>query len=129
MNTLSETSPDIEIYVQDTTLGHITEWLEGIFDTLSQIKSQKKQSHYQASWQNHPIPILIVEQVTKGYTSIWIDSPLSPWKNDIECARAAHLAFKTDVRCIQGSWEDYEDPDLWWSVNNEGEGPLIWKTD
>ncbi|MBV1881379.1 MAG: hypothetical protein KUG82_07080 [Pseudomonadales bacterium] len=129
MSTSSEKSPDIEIYVQDTTLTEITEWLDNVFDTLAQTKSQKNQSYYQASWQNISMTILVFKHVIKGYTSIWIDSPNSPWKNDIECARDAQIAFKTDVRCIQGSWEDSEDPDLWWFINNEGEGSLIWKTD
>ncbi|MBL4866824.1 MAG: hypothetical protein JKY67_10680 [Pseudomonadales bacterium] len=128
MNTSTENTPDIEIYAQQIKLEYIIEWLTSTFDNLRETSSRNKQHQYIATWKTELMPILILEAVSDGYTSIWIDSPQSPWTNDIECARDAFKILQTEIRCIKGSWDSSEDPDLWWSISEKGENSVIWKT-
>ena len=128
MTTTTESAPDIEIYIHKIKLEHVLEWVTSRLHDVKSIRQQKKQHHLIGTWENEPISILVFDRVVDGYTSVWFDSPKSPWKNDIECARDAFESIGHEVRCIVGSWENSQDPDLWWSISGDTEGNVIWNT-
>jgi hypothetical protein len=127
----SHQSPDIEIYIKQGNIDEIRQWLSHSFENITHrtpTNNAQKQYHYHATYHQQSIPILIVPQVIDHYTSVWINSPQTPWKNDIECARDAYQALQKEIRCTAGSWEQSEDPDLWWSITQKQETTVIWKT-
>jgi hypothetical protein len=121
-------SPDIEIYLQDTPANTVLLWLAARFpegDALPK-PAGKKQWRLQLKHAGNFIPALVIEDASPGFTSVWLDSSHTPWESDMACAREAHVHFNTEVRATPGSWKEGDDPDLWWRVNGDGEGLVHW---
>lgn len=122
-------TPDIEIYVQQTTANAVLAWLTARFPASANAQARpagKKQWRIVVEEQEHKIPVLIIEGASAGFTSVWFDSAYTPWEDDIACAREAHAHFKTAVRAIAGSWQEGDDPDAWWHIDDKGEGLVHW---
>lgn len=125
------TTPDIEIYIHHTTAEAVLGWLATRFPSDAEPPAQaraigKKQWRIMVQAQGHPIPVLIIEGASAGFTSVWFDSAQTPWADDIACAREAHTHFKSAVRAIAGSWQEGDDPDSWWHIDEHGEGLVQW---
>lgn len=123
-------TPDIEIYLQDTTASTVFLWLAARFPDAEKKPPKpagKKQWRLQIRNDNHLIPVLVIEDASPGFTSVWFDSSNTPWDSDMACAREAHAHFNTEVRATPGSWTEGDDPDLWWHINTKGEGLLHWQ--
>ena len=120
---------DIEIYLLSCPTARIIEWLNHQFEN---VRIETKGLHTQF-WLYHgeiPIQGAIVEQAAgKKFSSVWFNSAVTPWENDIECARAAFAFLATEVRCNAQSWQESadDDPDLWWKINAHEEGHFIWR--
>lgn len=121
-------SPDIEIYLRDTPADTIISWLKERFPQ----SDEPAKSTAKRQWQitllhgDHSLPVLIIENANPGFTSLWIDSGNTPWADDIACAREAHAALGKEIRATPGSWQEGDDPDLWWHINASGEGLIQW---
>lgn len=123
------TTPDIEIYVHNASADAILGWLASRFPASAETPARaigKKQWRIIVQEQGHDIPVLIIEGASTGFTSIWFDSAQTPWADDIACAREAHAYFKSAVRAIAGSWQEGDDPDSWWHIDEHGEGLMHW---
>lgn len=122
-------APDIEIYLQDTPADAVIAWLSQRFPATGDTRPRpagRRQWRLALKHGDHVIPVLLIEEASPGFSSVWFDSPHTPWPDDIACAREAHDFFKTEVRATPGSWEEGDDPDLWWRINANGESTVHW---
>lgn len=119
-------SPDIEIYIAGPA-APVLEWLAQRFPgTAAPRPAGRKQWRLALQQDGRTLPALVIEDAAPGFTSLWIDSPHGPWPDDRACARDAFARFGTEVRATPGSWAEGDDPDLWWHINDRGEGLLRW---
>lgn len=121
--------PDIEIYIKNCSLQQIEGWLNSCADALIVGKKSGEISHYTAVFAAAKIPVMIHEKVVgKAWCSVWFDGDATPWATDLECARAASAALNTQIRCIASGWQEGDDPDEWWKVENGETSQIQWHT-
>lgn len=123
-------TPDIEIYLAQTDAQAVLDWLNERFPGSEARKPRpagKKQWRHLLVQGEATLPVLVIEDAVPGFTSVWFDSPDTPWADDIACAREAFARFGTDVRATPGSWQEGDDPDLWWHLDATGEGLITWQ--
>jgi hypothetical protein len=120
-------APDIEIYIAAVTPEAVLAWLQQRFaGTAAPRPAGKKQWRLALPYEGRTLPALVIEDAAPGYVSLWLDSPHTPWADDIACAREAFAFFRTEVRATPGSWQEGDDPDLWWHIDGKGEGLVNW---
>ncbi|MCG8609732.1 MAG: hypothetical protein MI864_04270 [Pseudomonadales bacterium] len=124
----TERQPDIEIYIKNTSLNAIQNWLGSIFHSIETLKSGKQSLELSCNYQDTKFPVTILEAAAgKKYTSVWFKSNATPWQDDLECARAAYQALESEVRCSNGGWQEGDDVETtWWCVNENGVELKIW---
>lgn len=119
---------DIEIYYKGKDLTLVEKWLTKHFGEISGPTTLGVFQQYQVTFQDQPLLIKVWPKVAKNYSSIWFDSNATPWESDIACAQDFFAHTNTNVRCVKGTWQQEEDPDLWWDISEHGEKEVIWKT-
>lgn len=122
--------PDIEIYLLSCPTERIVSWLEQDFSVSDVARTNSLTHKLELENKGKRIPVTILEQAAgKRFTSIWFDSEHTPWQNDMACARQAFQALHCEIRCNYQGWQEgeQEDPDLWWRINSNGEGPYVWR--
>lgn len=118
---------DIEIYLAATPARAVLDWLAQRFPQHTPPRpAGKKQWKQLLDYQGASLPVLVIEDASPGYTSVWFNSPATPWQDDRDCAREAFAHFQREVRATAGSWKEDADPDEWWSISAAGESTLIW---
>ena len=120
---------DIEIYVLSCPTENIISWLEKSFTLVKKSSPSALCFKVTIVSNDNEIEVTILEQAAgKRFTSIWFNSDKTPWENDIACAKQAFESLNCEVRCNFQGWEEEgnQDPDLWWRINDHGEGPFIW---
>lgn len=123
----AETPPDIEIYIANTKAADVLTWLATRFAEHGQPRpAGKRQWRQQLQFEGRTIPVLVIEEASPGFTSVWFDSPQTPWADDMACAREAFAHFQQEVRAIAGSWDEEADPDEWWRIDVQGETVIRW---
>lgn len=121
-------APDIEIYLRHCDRGRLEDWLCQLLQDLRCSKHQPPVYHYQASYQGHEIPIMLIEGAAgKAFCSLWFNSEHSPWASDLDCARQAFQALECEIRCAPGPWQEGDAPDQWWCINQQGEQLIEWR--
>lgn len=123
--------PDIEIYVKDASVGQIAGWLEKRLGTLTVLPAKGAMAQFRAERDGEPIPVHVFPgAVAKQWTSVWLDSPDTPWADDLACARDCFAFLGHEVRCAAGNWHGEEDdPDAFIRITADGEKAVSWKTD
>ncbi len=122
--------PDIEIYIYKATPEGILEWLESALGTaVDQGTAKTGLQRFSVTYQDKKLPIEVFPNaVGKAWTSVWFDTPDTPWKDDIACATSAAKHLETEVRCTRGGWSESQDPDEWVKVLSTGETEeFLWK--
>lgn len=124
--------PDIEIYVHGASVDDIRQWLEKRLGALANEPSRGAMAHFRAERDGIALPVRVMPgAVAKNWTSVWLDSPDTPWADDLACARDCFSFLGKEVRCAAGGWHEdaEEDPDAFIQVNANGEKQISWKTD
>ncbi len=122
--------PDIEVYVKGKSEEELVEWLTTALGTAEyQGKKQGGLLHYQVSYQDKQLPVLIMPAVVgKAWNSLWFDTPDTPWEDDLSCAKQIAKELETEVRCIRSGWDEEQDPDEWLKVLSDGTTEnILWK--
>lgn len=123
----SLTPPDIEIYIAATRADDVLAWLASRFPGHDKPRpAGKRQWRLRLEHEGNTIPALIIEEASPGFTSVWFDSPATPWADDIACARDAFQHFQREIRATAGTWKEDADPDEWWRITAEGESVIHW---
>ncbi|RKR04453.1 hypothetical protein C7446_1661 [Kushneria sinocarnis] len=121
-----ERYPDIEIYLQCHDVGTIAGWLSEALDGPAEFRPAGRNR-----WRCHvagngaTIPVLLIENATEDFSSLWFDSDATPWPRDVDCARQASQALNCEVRCSLGSWQPGDDPDRFLQISADGEEQVI----
>ncbi|MDB4837775.1 hypothetical protein OAH87_04835 [Marinomonas sp.] len=122
---------DIEIYTLSCPKEKIISWLESVFTLKNKSTLSKLATKVTGDLNGHEIEVTILEKAAgKAFTSIWFDSDKTPWENDADCAKQAFSFLECEIRCNFEGWEEEktdQDLDQWWRINEQGEGPFIWK--
>lgn len=122
--------PDIEIYIKNTRLSSIVDWLSARFEQFEPTASKGMLHQYEARWQQQRFAVAIHERALgKSWISVWFQSAHTPWQIDLECAREASEKLHAQVRCIASGWQEGDDPDEWWRVEKGQETKIQWVTD
>lgn len=122
--------PDIEIYVRDTSVDELRGWLEQRLGALAAQPSGKKMAKFTVDIGGVTVPVRISPGVVgKGWTSVWLDSPDTPWADDLACARDCFTVLGREIRCAAGGWHEDDDPDAFIQVSANGEKAISWKTE
>lgn len=128
---MSESFPDIEIYLKRPALEDIEAWLDDRFG----ITGSGNRGDGQVFWlgADPEIECVVIENVVKGgYTSVWFRSDATPWATDRDCALEAFARLGVEVRASAGAWEEEnEDADGadrggWYRVTEAGESRVNW---
>ncbi|MEH6472798.1 MAG: hypothetical protein V7752_16280 [Halopseudomonas sp.] len=125
--TPNDRHPDIEIYIKQRSAERISQWLESLFDNIEAIGKRGHTYRYNAAYQSHNIPITVIDQAAKGFSSVWFDSAETPWAIDLDCALQAQQQLDTEVRCIASGWKEGDEPDEWWSITDQGKNKIQWQ--
>lgn len=122
--------PDIEIYIKNCKLDEVLQWLSERLDSVKATGSKGMLHQFSASYQGHKFAIAVHEKALgKAWISVWFQSNTTPWKVDLDCAREASAVLKAQVRCIASGWQEGDDPDEWWKVEEGQEVKMQWVTD
>lgn len=118
---------DIEIYLMKQPVESIVQWLTDRFDSCSEPDTRGRSHNLQVTHNGQQIPVNIVENASgKAWTSVWFDSPHTPWNCDADCGRDAHQALKARVRCNASFWQEGAgNSEDWLEITAEGQELLI----
>ena len=120
--------PDIEIYIKSRSLEEIEAWLQSL-GALEKTSTQGLAHEYQLTINQQNLPVMVHEKVAgKAWLSLWFKENLTAWDQDLDCARAASEAMNTQIRCVAGGWNDGDEPDEYWKVENGNEETIIWRS-
>lgn len=120
--------PDIEIYIKNKSVSDIEQWLSSL-GQLSTTKTAGLTHHYSLSLADSDMPVMIHEKVAgKAWTSLWFKENHTSWDQDLACAEAAASAMATQVRCIASGWNDGDEPDEYWKIENSQTEKIIWRS-
>ena len=120
--------PDIEIYLRDASQDAVTQWLAQSVGPCT--PWQPKGHTFKCKAGDIPVTWL-PKAVGNWHSQLW-ESDLTPWEDDVACARAAYKALGVEIRCAPGGWqeeESVEDADRWISISERGEAEILWRTD
>ena len=119
--------PDLEIYVEGDDIEAMVAWIQTAL-TDSDVDNQNKQgAKLTCRYQGEEFPAIIVKNAgSTGFSSIWFDTRLLPWEDDLDCAKAAYEALGKTVRCIESVWVNGDDPDRWFEYSVDGEKVINW---
>lgn len=121
--------PDIEIYVKNSTLKEIQDWLGSHADHLECNSSKNTIHEFAVTFKGNTVETMVHERVAgKAWTSVWLKSDKSPWPTDLACAHTAATEMNTQIRCIVSGWKDGDDPDEYWKIENGEEEKIQWRT-
>lgn len=122
--------PDIEIYIKNAEHTDIVKWLSQRFDSFTSLGHKGVLHTWHASYQDHTFKVAIHERALgKSWSSVWFQSDNTPWSIDLDCAREAAKVLNLQVRCIASGWQEGDNPDEWWKLENGTEEKIEWKTD
>ncbi len=119
--------PDIEIYLKDAAPEQVQQWLQTQFTRCT-------------PWQNRGkllgctcdgITVTWFAKAVGSWHCLLFDSDRTPWRTDLDCARAAHQALAVEIRCAPGSWQEEQGEagaDDWLKVDAAGVTPIVWRT-
>ncbi len=121
------TQPDIEIYIRQQPVDIIVEWLGDRFDDCTEVMTKGRSHSLEVIHEGTVIPVTIVENAAgKTWTSLWFDSPATPWANDVESGREVNRQLKCKVRCNAAFWKNgAENMDEWLEISEDGGEKLI----
>lgn len=121
-----ERYPDIEIYLaKGVERETVDAWLSEAIGAPALEPAGKLRWRSRGRYRGDVIPILLVEKAADGFTSLWLDSPATPWATDAELARAAAAALGCEVRCSLGGWHPGDDPDRFLQISADGSESII----
>ena len=129
-------TPDIEIYVKNLTHNILETWLNNTFGAVNitlapdiLVGSNSIKGTVQKDQDSAHIPIIITPKAAgKSYTSLWFQSPETPWENDEECAQSLVEQSGLEVRCSASGWQETEDEnsEQWLSITPEEKKLIRW---
>lgn len=121
---------DLEIYTDCTDIDAMESWLSANFEGF-EVKSKSKKGCKFFTLHNGQKSegMIVLNAGRTGFTSIWINSRNTPWKDDVDMGRSAYQTLQSTVRCVESAWSKGDDPDQWLEINDQGENIIQWVTE
>lgn len=121
---------DIEIYLASEDLDAMLAWLGGQLNGFEIRNRGKKGCKFRFNHSGEAGEGMIVLNAGRtGFTSIWLNTRTTPWKDDVDFGRAAFAALGATVRCNESAWSKGDDPDRWLQIDHKGENLIQWVTE
>ena len=121
--------PDLEIYIKNRSVAEIQAWLAQHASELSLVSTKGLIHTYKLEVGDACSEVLIHEKVAgKAWVSLWFKENITPWPQDLDCAHVAAKEMDTQIRCIASGWDDGDDPDEFWKVENGEQEKIQWRT-
>jgi hypothetical protein len=120
--------PDIEIYIKNTDLTRVEEWLNLHFESVS-VKKISQGFLLEVTYQKHSSKVHYVENATRGqFSCLWFKNNQTPWPTDLACATSAADFLQTEIRCSDGSWQepDPEQGQNWYRLKGDATTKIRW---
>lgn len=125
----TERHPDIEVYIKDSSIPAILKWLEHRSDHIERRETRGLIHELVAQIDAVNVPVMIQERaVGKAWISIWLNSSETPWNQDIDCAKEISQHLNVQTRCVVDGWQEGDEPDEWWKIDNGQQEKINWKT-
>lgn len=128
---MSEHFPDLEIYVLKGDADVLLAWLNADLGSMTVVSSKGDRQHWQ--WPNAQgvMDVYFNANAEKNLASLWFKQNHTPWATDLDCARAAHAALGTEIRCSLGGWQEGDDATAqaaasWMKLIHGLEKPFVW---
>ena len=125
---MTESYPDIEIYLKRPEEGAVRAWLDQRFGVARE--TNRGDSVVYQLGQNDLECVVVDRAVKGGYTSVWFRSGRMPWQDDLTCAREAFEQFGVEIRCSAAPWADQDGDDEtggWIRLTDKGESRVNWR--
>lgn len=90
---------EIEIYVRDCNVADVLAWAKSRLGDLTRAEAAGDATVYET-----PCGPLIITPAIEGgpFVSLWFNTPHTPWRTDVDCARDAARELRCTVRCDPG---------------------------
>lgn len=114
---------DLEIYIRDLDPALLENWLSSHIDSLT----LEPRGHALKGWgdyQGARTTVSVYKGVFgKRFSSLVLEAERLPWQDDLDFARSAWEALKTEIRCSPGDWQegDIVEEEKWWRIDERGE--------
>jgi hypothetical protein len=115
---------DLEIYILKPDTDAIAHWLTKELGPLDEFSSD---SEFQR-WTFQGCLIVLTRKADGNFGSLWFKQNRTHWSSDLECARSAHSALNTEIRCAATGWSEQQSslsPD-WIKLTRGQEKPFHW---
>jgi hypothetical protein len=91
---------DIEIYIQACPMEPLLNWLARVFGKANRTLKEGTVAIYRFQTASEIVPVIVTPPTDAGgWTSVWFNSPHTPWATDLDCARQAAAELGCTVRC------------------------------
>ncbi len=127
---MTETFPDIEIYIKDPDFASVVAWLKLVFESVDPYIEGKRTLMTLNSSSGSVSCVYLPHAVRGNFASLWFKSGNTPWNTDRDCALAAFAYLNREVRCSTGGWQtnDKNNDESWLRVNGNGESMVSWQS-
>ncbi|MGB1090558.1 MAG: hypothetical protein ACPGYX_00435, partial [Oceanobacter sp.] len=95
-------APDLEIYILKPEPDEVKKWLEENLGEL--INAEEDGNHIR--WKHEDSVIVLTLKADGNFASLWFKKNTTQWLTDLECARSAHIALDTEIRCSVAEWSE-----------------------
>jgi hypothetical protein len=90
---------EIEIYVRDCKIADVLAWAKSRIGELARPDAAGDATVYESPCG----PLIITPAIEDGpFFSLWFNTPRTPWRTDVDCARDAARELGCIVRCDPG---------------------------
>ena len=121
--------PDLEIYIKNRSPQEVCDWLAQHCEQVEPIASKGLIHSLKLSISAQQTEAMLHEKVAgKAWLSLWFKHNITPWDQDLACAQAAAKEMTTQIRCIASGWDDGDDPDEFWKIENGEQERIQWRT-
>lgn len=121
---------DIEIYIESMDLDGLVSWLATQLGSFQVRGKSKKGCKFGFVHQGNAAEGMVVLNAGRtGFTSVWLNTRVTPWADDVAFGRAAFAALGATVRCNESAWSKGDDPDRWLQIDSKGEQVIQWITE
>lgn len=118
--------PEIEVYISEYSPKRLMSWLEKMFGPLE----LRGKTGLATTYKSDIGPIIIAPKVEDGpFTSIWFNTPNSPWATDVDCARHVSKELDCVVRCCPGKHfpEVPQESNIFVEISDGKESLIAWQ--
>lgn len=115
---------DLEIYILKPDPAAIESWLTGALGSLE--KSTSDADFHR--WTFEDCLIVLTRKADGNFGSLWFKQNPTHWTSDLECARSAHSALNTEIRCAATVWSEQQSSSSpnWIKLTRGEEKPFHW---